>query len=292
VWVFTNLEEVVFMYKPTREGEFLREMLKGFEGVLVSDFYAVYDSLGCAQQKCLIHLIRDINQEILNHTFDEELQSVTQAFGSLLRSIVTTVDQHGLKRTHLERHAGEVAEFFRALSARSFRSESAQALQKRMVKYQDKLFTFIRHDGVPWNNNNAENAIKRFAYYREDTVGIMREAGLNDYLMLLSLYMTCRYKGISFLKFLLSKERDIDAFCAKPRMRRRNPDFELYPKGFTPPHLAGARRKVAEQRRATAVTEANAGSPSCLCDAVGEDMVEVERVGEEGLAHVDDIVSA
>jgi predicted RecB family nuclease len=292
VWVFTNLEEVVFMYKPTREGEFLREMLKEFEGVLVSDFYAVYDSLGCAQQKCLIHLIRDINQEILNHPFDEELQSVTQAFGSLLRSIVTTIDEHGLKRTHLERHAGKIAEFFRALSARSFRSESAQALQKRMVKYQDKLFTFIRHDGVPWNNNNAENAIKRFAYYREDTVGIMREAGLNDYLMLLSLYMTCRFKGISFLKFLLSKERDIDAFSARPRMRRRSPDLELYPKGFIPPHLAGARRKVAEQRRVTPATYANAGSPSGLCEAVGEDMVEVERVGEERLAHVDDIISA
>src|SRR3954462_9981768 len=99
-------------------------------------------------------------------------------------------------------------------------------LQKRMVKYQDKLFTFIRHDGVPWNNNNAENAIKRFAYYREDTVGIMREAGLNDYLMLLSLYVTCRYKGISFLNFLLSKERDIDAFFVRPRIRQRKPDLE------------------------------------------------------------------
>ena len=43
VWVFTSLEEVVFMYKPTREGEFLREVLKGFKGVLVSDFYAAYD---------------------------------------------------------------------------------------------------------------------------------------------------------------------------------------------------------------------------------------------------------
>jgi hypothetical protein len=161
-----------------------------------------------------------------------------------------------------------------------------------MLTYQDKLFTFIRHDGVPWNNNNAENAIKRFAYYREDTVGIMREAGLNDYLMLLSLYMTCRFKGISFLKFLLSKERDIDAFCARPRMRRRSPDLELYPKGFIPPHLTGVRRKVAEQRRVTPATYANAGSPSGLCEAVGEDMVEVERVGEERLAHVDDIISA
>jgi len=32
VWVFTNLEEVVFMYKPSREGGFLGNMLKNFRG--------------------------------------------------------------------------------------------------------------------------------------------------------------------------------------------------------------------------------------------------------------------
>lgn len=261
VWVFTSLEEVVYMYRPTREGEFLREMLKDFEGVLVSDFYAAYDSLDCPQQKCLIHLIRDMNQEVLNNPYDIELQSVTQPFGSLLRSIVATVDERGLKRRHLERHAGEVGEFFRGLSARSFRSEATQALQERLVKYQDKLFTFMRYDGVPWNNNNAENAIKRFAYYREDTVGVMKEEGLSDYLVLLSIYQTCRYKGVSFLKFLLSGARDIDAFCARKRTRRRHPDVELYPKGFTPPHLAGLRKlKPAEQPRDIPAAEGGARS--------------------------------
>jgi predicted RecB family nuclease len=63
VWVFTNLEEVVYLYRPTREGDFLKEMLKDFRGVLVSDFYAAYDSINCPQQKCLIHLMRDMNQE-------------------------------------------------------------------------------------------------------------------------------------------------------------------------------------------------------------------------------------
>src|SRR5215210_6793297 len=92
-------------------GEFLHKMLKSFEGVLVSDFYAAYDSLGCPQQKCLIHLIRDMNQEVLNNPYDEELHSVTQPFGSLLRSIVMTVDEHGLKRRHLERHARDVGQF-------------------------------------------------------------------------------------------------------------------------------------------------------------------------------------
>jgi hypothetical protein len=36
VWVFSSLEETVYLYKPTREGDFLREMLKDFHGVLVS----------------------------------------------------------------------------------------------------------------------------------------------------------------------------------------------------------------------------------------------------------------
>jgi predicted RecB family nuclease len=236
VWVFTNLEEVVFMYRPTREGDFLKELLKDFRGVLVSDFYAAYDSIECPQQKCLIHLMRDMNQDLLNNPFDEELQSITRPFGTLLRSIVTTVDQHGLKRRHLERHNPEVERFFRELGEHHFRSEVAESLRTRVNKHREKLFTFIHHDGVPWNNNNAENAIKRFAYYREDTVGLMKEAGLTSYLVLLSICHTCRYKGVSFLKFLLSREQDVDVFC-KGKQQKREAIIETYPKGFIPPHF-------------------------------------------------------
>jgi hypothetical protein len=112
VWVFTNLEDVVYLYRPNREADFLHEMLAGFEGVLVSDFYAGYDSLPCPQQKCLIHLIRDMNQELLSNPFDEELRSVTKPFGTLLRSVVATVDEHGLRRRHLRKHSGEVNSYF------------------------------------------------------------------------------------------------------------------------------------------------------------------------------------
>jgi predicted RecB family nuclease len=38
VWIFANWEEVVFLYRPTREGGFLQAMLEGFGGVFVSDF--------------------------------------------------------------------------------------------------------------------------------------------------------------------------------------------------------------------------------------------------------------
>ena len=53
------------------------------------------------------------------------------------------------------------------LAARVYRSELAEGYQKRLLKNEGKLFTFLDHDGVPWNNNDAEHAIKAFASFRE-----------------------------------------------------------------------------------------------------------------------------
>mgnify|MGYP001584163990 FL=1 len=77
---------------------------------------------------------------------------------------------------------------------------------------EKELFTFLEHDNVPWNNNNAEYAIKQFVDYRMRIKGTITENGLEAHLILLSIYQTCNYNGINFLKFLLSKEKDIDKF--------------------------------------------------------------------------------
>ena len=91
VWVFANMEEVAYVYSETREGDLLQTMLKDFNGVLVSDFYAAYDSIQCPQQKCLIHLIRDLNDDVLKHPYDEELKRLVLAFALLLKPMVETV---------------------------------------------------------------------------------------------------------------------------------------------------------------------------------------------------------
>ena len=59
----------------------------------------------------------------------------------------------------------------------------------------------------------------------------MTAEGLSDYLVLLSIYQTCQYKGASFLRFLLSQEPDIDV-SARRRHKRTGPRLEVYPKGF------------------------------------------------------------
>jgi predicted RecB family nuclease len=247
VWVFASIEDVVYIHRPSREGDFLKDMLSGFTGVLVSDFYAAYDGLNCPQQRCLIHLIRDLNQLLLGNPFDAEVQHITSSFGNLLRAIVGTIDEHGLKRCHLRQYEKDVRAFFDSLTDSSPESETARAIQDRLLRHREKLFTFIQHDGVPWNNNNAENAIKQFAYFREDRSAVMQSEGLRDYLVLLSICQTCRYKGLSFLKFLLSGEHDIDTFARNINLRRRRLLLPLYPKGFVPQI---DRLKIAKRQQA------------------------------------------
>lgn len=219
VWAFANMEEVVYVYSPTREGTILEEHLKGFGGVLVSDFYSAYDSVQCPQQKCLIHLIRDVNDDLFHNPFDEELKQLAQRLVAVLKPIIDTIDRYGLKQYHLNKHREDVTRYFRYLSGQSFRSEVARKYQKRMLKYQDKLFVFLEHDGVPWNNNNAENALKHFVCRRRILGPSFSEKGMQNYLLFFSIYQTCRNKGLSFLRFLRSGVLDIDDF-AQNRSRR------------------------------------------------------------------------
>jgi len=212
----------------------------------VSDFYPGYESLPCEQQACLVHLIRDMNADLLSSPYDAEFKAIATEFGKLLRSIVATIDKYGLKKMHLHKHKAEVARFFHDVAARVYRSELAEGYQKRLGKNEGRLFTFLDHDNVPWNNNAAEHAIKAFARFRELYDGQMSEEGLSDHLVLLSVQQTCKYRGVGFLKFLLSREEDIGIFCERRRTGNEPPVLEVYPDGFSRTHRKMSEVDVAE----------------------------------------------
>jgi hypothetical protein len=82
------------------------------------------------------------------------------------------------------------------------------------------MFTFLDFDDVPWNNNNAEHAIKAFAPLRRVFEGTTTEKGLREFLILLSLCETCKYRGVDFLDFLRSGSKDVDGFAIS-QLRRQ-----------------------------------------------------------------------
>ena len=166
VWVLTSMENVAYFYTPTREGSTIQAMLKDFSGVLVSDFYAAYESIDCPQQKCLIHFIRDLNDALLKHPYDKGLKELAREFSSLVTPMVETVGRRGLKKHFLGKHRIFVDRFYHRLSNELGESEAAGKIIERLQKNRNKMFTFLDFDDVPWNNNNAEHAIKAFALLR------------------------------------------------------------------------------------------------------------------------------
>jgi hypothetical protein len=84
VWVLASTNSVYFFYKKSREGSFIKSMLRRFKGVIVSDFFTAYDALDVPQQRCLVHLMRDINEDLLRNPFDEELKLCAVKFSAIL----------------------------------------------------------------------------------------------------------------------------------------------------------------------------------------------------------------
>jgi hypothetical protein len=173
-----------------------------------------------------------MNTDLRKNPFDDELKALIVDFGAILRRIVGTIDRHGLTSQWLIKHKPQADAFLDRVCRTEYRSQVAHSYKERISKCRDKLFVFLEHDGVAWHNNNAEYAIKQFAEYRLIVDGNVTEEGLHVFLGLLGICVTCRYKNLNFLRFLLSRQRDIDVFAVQGKARSRKHRIELYPKGF------------------------------------------------------------
>jgi hypothetical protein len=189
----------------------------------VSDFFSAYESVPCPQQKCLLHFLRDINDDLKLNPFDTEFKSFAQDFAGLLRRAVDTADRHGLAKQAFAPLVPDVRRFEERVSTGTFTSEVMLGYQKRVKKAAGRLFTFLEHDNVPWNNNNAEHAMKVFAKFGRLADGMFSERSLAESLLLLSICQTCHFNGVNPLRFLLSGKGDLASILAGTCVKRGEP---------------------------------------------------------------------
>jgi hypothetical protein len=202
------------------EAAVVHEFLGDYKRVLVSDFYGGYDAAACRQQKCRVHLIRDLNNALWNNPYNSEYEAFVTQVKNLLVPIFEAEQRYGLKKRHLGKFRRSI-ERFSVLNVDVMPSscEVVAKYQKRFARYRDSLFTFLEWDGILWHNNTAEIAIRHLAVQRKISGTFFKKA-VPKYLLLLGVAQTCRFQGKSLLKFFLSEDVDIDAFKAVKRIKR------------------------------------------------------------------------
>src|SRR5215813_15088337 len=83
-----------------------------YKGIVISDFYAGYDAIPCAQQKCWVHLIRDMNDDLREAPFDAELETFVLSVKNLIIPIMECIQRHGLRKKYLYKFKYDVEQFY------------------------------------------------------------------------------------------------------------------------------------------------------------------------------------
>ncbi len=204
LWVFGTERSAYYTIDKTRGSDVVRRVLgELFIGVLVVDGWSAYLSLICEQQTCMAHVFRKIRK--FRDAFPHLVDIVK--FYVKLRRILRDGERLQASREELgeavfQRQLKRLKDRLEALVNWPNPDDILKEIIKKVKRQQPRILTFVEHPGVPNHNNYAEYLIRIGVLKRKISGGSVSVEGANAYALLLSIYTTCRLRGISFRKFL------------------------------------------------------------------------------------------
>ena len=205
VWCFCNPRLALFLVDEHRSGAVVKRVLgDSLPGVLVTDFYAADHALDCRQQKCLVHLLREL------HTLRDEATAAAKD-GDIQPLLTRRQDAIALGKTRDTLAAGDFTPARQKLESRLDvliftrpQDKDCQRINKRLVNHRSELFCFLEVEGVPPDNNAGERDIRSVAAARADGGVNRTKAGATAFANLKSIVRTCQKHGRNFRNHGLS----------------------------------------------------------------------------------------
>jgi transposase len=199
LWTVNTPQHTLYHIDKSRGAKVIAELLGKAFGhggqTLVSDFYSVYDQFEGPQQKCLVHLLRELRDtigkypELADHVFFKRCKKLVQ---DMLR-LKKRWDE--IDRGDYQRQVKQMEHRLAELAGKSWGDPQADRLSKRLKKYQSKLTTFLHNKQVDGTNNAAERAIRPAVVMRKITGGSRSVQGAKAWAILASVMRTAEQQG-------------------------------------------------------------------------------------------------
>lgn len=201
-WCLSNPDVAVYLIKHSRGSDVLREALgDSLPGVLVCDFYAAYNCLSSAKQRCLVHLLREL------HAMRDKAPPIcVKTHVQPLMELFQDAIELGRRRETLSPEAynaqcDDIYERFGDLATAKSANRDITRILKRLNKYVDELFTFLETPGVPSDNTPCERDIRSVAAARADGGVNRTDWGARAFANAKSIIRTCQKQGRQFLDY-------------------------------------------------------------------------------------------
>jgi len=197
LWCFANDRNCYYTIEYCRGSPVVQKFFsEAFDGVLITDFWAAYDSVDAAdRQKCLPHLLRELEKVDLRNdsaewcVFAKKLRRLLRDGIRLRKRADFTSERYRGRIDRLNRRVG-------AMATEEHADVDARRLTKRLRRYGEYLFTFLDYPDVPHDNNFGERQIRPAVILRKNSQSNRSDRGAATQAILMSVYRTLKLRGV------------------------------------------------------------------------------------------------
>ncbi len=189
LWVMVSSTAAFFMIHPKRSSQAFEDLRQGWEGILVSDGYGVYQKWVGLRQTCLAHLIRDAKG------LSEKGNPDIAKFGKWAHAELQRLCHMAHHRPSLGEWNTFNARLTRLISRNDERKDEAGTFARRLTREMDSLWVFLEKEGVDPTNNYAERTLRFAVIWRKVSQGTDSDKGNRWVERILSLRQTCRIQS-------------------------------------------------------------------------------------------------
>jgi len=206
--VFANKNIALYRIERKRDRRVIEDTLgEKYNGILNADFYSAYDELpALAKQRCLSHLIREINK--VQEKNKGNLSSQNCLFLQEIRETFSTLIGAWRKYRHtcsssllLDYKQAAISKLIELLSF-DLENKDANRIRKRLIKYNQELLTFLDYPWIEPTNNRAERQLRPEVIMRKITFGNRSDLGAYNHALLMSIIQTAILNNVKPLDVL------------------------------------------------------------------------------------------
>lgn len=204
LWAFVTKQLTLYRAAKSRGSKIILEELgEDYGGIVTADFFSAYNKLTFEQQKCLVHLLRELH-EVAKKNKSGEFAAFRKQLKRIIADALRLAARDDLDSGTYERRMLLILDRAHTMGEAGYTDAHCRRLAKRLRKHEGDMFTFLFHPGeVEPDNNRAERAIRPAVVIRKMSGGSRTPAGATATADLMSLARTCDLNGRNFVSYLL-----------------------------------------------------------------------------------------
>jgi hypothetical protein len=186
-------------------------ILPKFTGTLVHDHETVMYRYGGAHGECNVHVGRYLkgDYENIKHEWSRDMRNFLNSLNGYRKCLMMQNIQE-IDPNKLEKYSQRYDEILEAgyaqnkLEKSRFYKAEDKKLLNRLKKYKENHLLFLYDFNVPFDNNLSERALRHVKTKQKVSGYFSSMEGLQNYLDIKSIIITCKEQGIDFYKTIFN----------------------------------------------------------------------------------------